>query len=337
MTLSAEDVILVTGATGLVGSHVVEQAHSRGLGVRALVRPSSDTSFLQSLGIEWVSGGMTEPYSLRAALRGVTHVVHCAAMVGDWGPPQRYRQVNVEGLESLLDEASQVESLQRLVHISSLGVYPARHHHGTKETAEVSTQGIDGYTQSKIEAEKVVRRAIKREGLPAVILRPGFIYGPRDRTVLPRIVERLQDGRFAYIGEGDQRLNNTYVGNLVDAVSLSLERDGVEGQTFHITDGRLVTRLELIETIVRLGNLPKPKRQIPLGVANVLAPVMEWGWKLLGQEEAPLLSRARVKFLGLNLDFSIDKAREQLGYNPRIDFTDGMQATMDWFRERRLV
>ena len=337
MDWNDQHLLLVTGSTGLVGSHVVDRALEIGVPVRALVRRSSRVKRLQTLEVPWVEGSMTEPYSLQAALSGVTHVVHAAAMVGDWGDVKRYRQVNVEGLESLLEAARACETLQRFVHISSLGVYPVGDHQGTDESAALSKSGIDGYTLSKVEAEEELWRYVSREKVPAVALRPGFIYGPRDRTVLPRIIGRLNDGMARYIGDGSTLLNNTYVGNLVDAIFLALESDEHVGEAFNIRDPRCVTKREFFETVASLGGFAKPQKEIPLPIAKLVAGGWEWLWRTLGKEQAPPLSQATVKFLGYNLDYSIDKARRELGYAPQTDFKDGMQITMDWFRKKGIA
>src|SRR5205085_5190831 len=135
------------------------------------------------------------------AVEGVEAGVHCAAKVGDWGPVEEYRAVNVEGLRHLL-EACRGRPLRRFVHLSSLGVYEARHHHGTDEAEPLPEQHIDGYTQSKVEAEKLALAYYREHGVPVTILRPGFVYGPRDRTVLPRIADRLKEGSVIYIARG---------------------------------------------------------------------------------------------------------------------------------------
>jgi 2-alkyl-3-oxoalkanoate reductase len=334
---SDQKLLLVTGATGFVGSHVVDRALEKGIRVRALVQRTSRVKRLQKLGVEWVSGSMTEPYSLKAALDGVTHLVHTAAKVGDWGDIKSYRQVNVEGLESLLEAAHQSDHLERFVHISSLGVYPAGDHHGTDETQPLSKTGIDAYTLSKVEAEEELWRYVKREKLPAVALRPGFIYGPRDRIVLPRILSRLRNRQARYIGDGTTLLNNTYIGNLLDAIFLALETERHVGEAFNITDPRLVTKREFFETVAELGGFAKPERQLPLPVARAVAGGWEWVWRIVGRDEAPLLSQATVKFLGYNLDFSIEKARRELKYEPRVDFQEGMKTTMAWFRQKGKV
>ncbi len=337
MKIEPDDLILVTGGTGLVGSHVLEAAARRGIRTRALVRPASDSGLLESWGAEIAHGDLADAGSLQKAVQNATIIVHCAAKVGDWGPVEAYREINVRGLESLLSAAEAAGVLKRFVHISSLGVYPARDHFGTEESTPVSTAGIDGYTLTKVEAELLVREHIESNQLPATILRPGFIYGPRDRTVLPRIFERLKSKQFAFLGSGENLMNNTFVGNLVDAVFLSVERDDCVGGIFNITDGRLVSKTEFIHAIAKAAGYPVPTKHVPLPVARVLAKVMEGTWKMLGKKEAPLLSKARLKFLGLNLDFSVGKARRELGYDPQIDFQQGMAQTMDWFREHGLL
>jgi len=337
LKLGDDDLLLVTGATGLVGSHVVERACQLGLKTRAIVRESSDRSLLDEWGVEVVLGDLTDSESLASAVDGVTIVVHCAAKVGDWGPVEDYRIVNVGGLESLLTAVEAAGTLKRFVHISSLGVYEARDHYGTDESEPANASGIDGYTLTKAESENLLVRHINEQSLPATILRPGFIYGPRDQTVLPRILERLRINGFKFLGSGQQLLNNTYVGNLVDAIFLAIERDGCLGEIFNISDGKLVSKREFITTIAELAEYQVPTKSVPLPVARFLAKVMEGTWRLLGKTEAPLLSNARIKFLGLNLDFCIDKAKRDLGYDPQISFADGMKQAIDWCREKGLV
>lgn len=337
MDLTQDDLVLVTGGTGLVGSHVAERLRQEGIRTRVIARPSADTLLLKSWGVEVVPGDLTDEPSLRPALDGVTVVVHCAAKVGDWGPIEDYRKVNVDGLRSLIEAAQKSERLKRFVHISSLGVYEARDHHGTDETTPPSLSGIDGYTRTKAESEKLVLDRVSETGLPTVALRPGFIYGPRDRTVLPRILSRLRDGSFKFLGSGEQLLNNTYVGNVVDAVMLAIQRDDVIGEAFNITDGALVTKRQFANGIAKRAGIPEPKKAVPLPVAKTAAKVLEAVYRALGKTEAPLPSMATVKFLGLNLDYSIDKARNRLGYAPRVSFDEGMDRTFEWLRSEKLA
>jgi 2-alkyl-3-oxoalkanoate reductase len=327
-----KDLLLITGATGLVGSHIAERARGQGLRTRALVRGSADAKWLEDLGVELAEGELTDPESLQRACAGVTLIAHCAAKVGDWGPVEAYRSVNVRGLEHLLNAAEACGTLQRFVHLSSMGVYEGRDHHGTDETVETSTTGMDGYTLTKIEAEQVALRHAREKQLPVVLLRPGFIYGPRDRSVLPRLLERLKRGQVKYFGTGEQLMNNTFVGNLVDAVFDVLDRPNITGEIYNITDAALVTKRDFISTVASLAGYEVPRAAVPLSVARFLTTASERVYRLLGKKEAPLLSNARFKFLGLNLDFSIEKAKRELQYQARVPFAEGMKQTIDWFR-----
>jgi nucleoside-diphosphate-sugar epimerase len=218
--------------------------------------------------------------------------------------------------------------VRRWIQISSLGVYPYGHHYGTDETAAPERSHFDGYTQSKADAEKVVWRHIRERGLPAVILRPGFIYGPGDRNVLPRIVEKLRAGKMKLIGQGERLLNNTSVENLCDAILLAIETPNIEGEDFNIRDERLVTREEFINTIADYLGKPHPGH-VPEPLARALVRPIELIARLRGRQTAPLLTRARMKFHTQNLDFSIDKAKRMLGYQPRVDFQQGIIPTLD--------
>ena len=231
--------------------------------------------FLRDLNVELVHGDLEDPDSLKSVCDGVTIVVHCAAKVGDWGPTDEYRRINVTGTRALLDAALKTGALKRWVQISSLGVYEGKDHYGTDEATAPCTTGIDGYTLTKVESELLVCDYIRNRALPAVVLRPGFIYGPRDRTVLPRLTERLRSGKFAFLGSPEKLMNNTYVGNLCEAIWLAIERDDVVGEVFNIRDPRAVTKREFIDTVCDAAGIVRPTKIVPLPVAKMLAKAME--------------------------------------------------------------
>jgi nucleoside-diphosphate-sugar epimerase len=323
---------LVTGATGFVGSHLVEALVRQQVAVVALVRPSSQASWLEALDVEIVWGDLFDQAALEQACQGVSVIAHCAARVGDWGPVEDYRRVNVEGLRHLL-EAARTAQLRRFIHLSTLGVYEARDHYGTDETAPLPHQHMDGYTQSKVEAERLVKQYYEQYGLPVVILRPGFVYGPRDRIVLPRLLEALEKHKVRYLGSGEQAMNTIYVGNLVQAILLAAEKPQAVGQVYNLTDGERISKRRFFETLARAADLPPPTKSVPRWVAKLLAAGMETWARWRGDPEPPTLTRARVKFLGLNLDFSIDKARRELGYQPEPALEKGLQEAVAWYRQ----
>jgi nucleoside-diphosphate-sugar epimerase len=215
---------------------------------------------------------------------------------------------------------------------------------------------LDAYTRSKTEAEVLAlsylgrgtpryggvnvsfpyveeqlgRSAQRRSNrsLPVTIVRPGFIYGERDRTVLPKLLDALRRGRFFYFGSGDQALNCIYVKNLVHGLFLAAEVPGAVGEVFNLTDGRLVTKKEFVGTVAGLAGLPEPTRHLPLKLARFLANTVQSVAQLRGAKRPPLINKARFKFLGLHLDYSIDKARRVLGYEPPYSTNEGLAAAV---------
>ena len=327
MSTTPSKTLFLTGATGLVGSHVAEEALRRGHHVKALVRASSDTTYLDAWGVEKVSGDLEDIDALRCGVAGADWVINCAAKVGDWGPLEEFRRLNVAALRLLLDAASDAGA-ERFVHVSSLGVYEGRDHYGTDETVPTAAQALDGYTRSKVEAEALALSYVKDRGLPLTVVRPGFIYGERDRTVLPKLLNSLRSGIFRYFGSGDQALNCIYVKNLVQAIFLAAESPNAVGEVFNVTDGRRVSKREFVGRVAGLAGLKPPTAKIPLWLARFLANVMERVALRRGSTTPPLVNKARYKFLGLNLDFSVEKARRVLGYEPPFTTEEGLEAAV---------
>jgi nucleoside-diphosphate-sugar epimerase len=324
---------LITGATGFVGGHVAEACVGRGLPVSTVARNVSDTQLLERLGVTVLRGDLLDPEVVRKAVEGADVVVHCAAKVGDRGPVEDYRTVNVEGLRGLL-EACRGRDLHRFVHMSSLGVYEARHHHGTDETEPLPTQHLDGYTQTKVEADQLALRYHREYGVPVVVLRPGFVYGPRDRAVMPQLIRQMTYSSIHYLGGDPFALNTIYVGNLVDAVFLAVEEPQAVGQAYNLTDGEYVSKKRFLEAVCDSLGLRHPHQRLPRRLAAVLRRLLEWHvHRATRHGRRAFLTPAQYKFLLLNLDFSIEKARRELRYRPAVPFDDGISRTMAWYKE----
>jgi nucleoside-diphosphate-sugar epimerase len=323
---------LITGATGFVGGHVAEAFAQRGWPVSAIVRPTSDTALLEKLKVTLHRGELSDPRLIAEALVDVDVVVHTAAKVGDWGPVDEYRTANVEQLRVLL-EACKGQALSRFIHVSSLGVYEGRHHYGTDETAPLPARHADGYTQSKVESEQLALKYYHDFGVPVVVLRPGFVYGPRDRTVLPRIIENLRNHEVRYPGGGQTAMNTIFVRNFVQAVFLAIDNPRAVGQIYNLTDGEFVSKRQFIEAICDALGLDKPTGKPPLWLAKLVTWVSEKKARLRGAKTAPKFTFAKLKFMGYNLDFCIEKAKFELGYLPRISFKDGIYETMAYYKQ----
>jgi len=321
----------LTGGTGLLGSHLAERLTRDGYKLRCLVRKTSDTSLLESLGAELVTGDLAdENLDFGPFLDGVDYVFHVAANVDDWGEREIMYRINVLGLKKLLDAVCE-RPVERVVYVSSMAVLGMGEQVNVNEDAPYVYTG-DNYNYTKIEAEKLARSYHETKGMPIVIIRPPYIYGPRDRQFFPRLVGALRDGTFAYIGGGNIEFTLVYVGNLVEALMLAATKPGVEGRIYMITDGEAITRRELVEMICDELGLEKPTRSFPVAVARLACPIYELTAKLLRRREPPRLNRFRLKFMATRLTFDISRARKELGYEPVYKCRDALRETIRWFK-----
>ena len=332
MSLSATEPLLVTGATGCVGSHVCLRAHALGLPVRGLVRLSSEADWLRHRGIPVETADLASSDPLAEAIAGVTRVAHCAARLG-LGQPLDYRQLHVNGLRRLLEALARQGTVRQFVLLSSLGVHALRDHHGTDETVSPAERGLGACLETLVEAEQVALEWGVTQGVAVTVLRPGLIYGPRERWVLPQLLQRLREQSFRFLGPGTQQLSNTGVDNLTTALFTALDAPQAAGQIYHITDDPVVTQLEFIGTICQLAGYPEPRAALPLAWARLAPRLPRW----LRPNDEGDETAAELRLLGWNRGFSIDKARRELGYRPAVPFAEGMRQTIDWYRAQGLL
>jgi len=319
----------VTGGTGMLGSHVCERLISDGHEVTALVRATSDRSALEGLGVTFVEGSIPgDDETLTRALARQEWVFHCAAMVDDWADREAMYEVNVTGFKALLDAADR-ESLKRFVYVSSMAILGMDAQIDLDETAPYVHTG-DNYNYTKIEAEQLALGYAK-EGYPIAIVRPPYIYGPRDRQFFPRVTKALKEGIFKYVGDPETPFSLVYAENLAEAMMLAAENPKAVGEVFMITDGEPISRRELIETIADGLGYEKPTKRVPAWVARALCPVFELFGRL--QKKTPLLNKFRLKFMATPLTFKIDKARNVLGYDP-VPTREGLARTIRWHQEQ---
>lgn len=328
---------LVTGATGFVGSHIAEKLKNEGEEVRALARSSSNADFFKKIGVEVFNGDVTDYDSVKEAVKGIDRVYHAAAVTDEWVGKKEAIEVNVEGTRNLLN-ASLENKVEQFFFISTLGVMGLRNHYGTgnvPDYEEDDKKTSDNYIDTKIEAEKLVKIFHKEANLPTAILRPGFVYGPRDMKLIKRLVEKIHSGKFAFIGNGKNILDIVYASNFADAVILAGKTEKAIGQAYNVTDDSGIDMETFIFKITDLWGLERPTKYIPIPVAKVLTNIIEGTARLLRKKTPPVLTKTRLKFMSLNLDFDISKTREELGYNPKVDIDEGLKLTKKWIDKER--
>jgi nucleoside-diphosphate-sugar epimerase len=327
-------VSLVTGATGMIGSHLVQALVMRGEEVRALVRPTSQKGRLRELGVEIRIGDLSDAPALMAVAKGVDCIFHCAALVRDWGVEEAFRQANVRGVRNILAAATRAK-VDRFVHLSTTDIYGFLGERVT-EDERPSPRGFP-YVDSKIEAESAVWNHRRRVGLPVCVIRPATVYGPRADLFVSDMLEAIRKREAVLIDDGQHVAGLTYVGNLVDALILAADSDAAVGEAYNISDDNEVTWRQYLNGLADLAELPRPTRSYPHWFAYLLASAWENYYILMGRTERPPMTRMMVETMGTDQVFSIEKAKEQLGYRPRVGFEEGMRHTGSWLRREGLL
>ena len=326
---------LVTGATGMIGSHLVRRLLDEGWRVRALVRATSDRTLLGSWGVEFAEGDVGDPAAALAPhLADADYVFHCAGLVSDWAPLAEMMRVNVAGTRQLAEAAIAAGRVKRFVYLSSVVVFGMHPQRDIDESAPLIHTG-DHYNLTKIRAEEVLQGLIRDRGAPIVTIRPPYVYGSRDRQFMPRVLASLRSGQFRFIGSGLQPLSLLGVGNLVDALFLAAKRPEAAGEAFVVTDGESITRVRLLQVICEETGYPMPTGHAPRWLVRALCPILEGLHSLRRNHEPPLINKFRLKFMATPLTYRIDKARRLLGYEPKTPTEAGLRQTLAWLRENR--
>jgi 2-alkyl-3-oxoalkanoate reductase len=327
---------LVTGATGLLGSHIAEQLVLKGEKVRALVRPTSGTAFLQSLGVELCQGDLSDAASLRQAMYGVRVVHHAAAKVGDWGTRAEFQRDTIDGTRNIAD-ACRAADVSRLIHISSTSAYghPEPSNIPIDETRPLADKFWmwDDYTRAKIAAEKIIWEAHEKHGLGVTVIRPSWLYGPRDRLSIARIAASLSKGRVKIIGDGTNQMNTVYAGNVAEACLLAADQPCANGQAYNITKDGPLTQLEYFTLYADTLGYPRPTKHIPYPIAYGGGWFLECVYRTCRFRRPPFITRYAAWLLGRQSVYSTEKAQRELGWQPRIGYQEGIAKTVAWYRE----
>ena len=312
----------VTGGGGFIGSRLCERLAREGCEVAALDVDPSAAERARRAGAEFRPCDVTDPAATRAALAGRDLVVHTAAMVSDWGPLEDYVRVNVGGTRNVLDAAEE-EGVTRVVHLSSVTVWGYDLRADVDDDAEPRSCGW-AYADTKAASDVLARRR------GAVVIRPGDVYGPGSVPWTLRPVASIAARRLALPrGEGGT-VTPVYVDDLVDAiVRAATAGDGAEGRGFCVWSGHRVSAREFFGHYARmLGRDGVPSLPAPLVGAAVAA--QESVARLTGRP--PDASRHAIAYLRRRAAYSNARAREELGWEPRIDLDEGMRRTEEWLR-----
>jgi nucleoside-diphosphate-sugar epimerase len=320
---------LVTGGTGFTGSHLVRRLLARGDEVRVLdAAPGLFHDELRSLGAAVTLGSVTDETLVDRLVRGCEVVFHLAAAFRQINLPRRaYWEVNCLGSRRVA-EACLRHQVRRLVYCSTQGVHGDIRRVPGDESSPIAPE--DYYQQTKYEGE-LATWEVARQGLEATVLRPMAIYGPGDPGRFLMLFRAARRGRFLMFGDGETFYHPLYVDNLVDAFELAAEHPKAPGETYLVGDDRYVTLNELVRAVGRALGREVPVVHLPFAPLWAAAAACEAVCRPLGIE--PPLFRRRADWFRQVRAFSIDKARRELGYAPRVGLDEGLARTAAWYRE----
>ncbi|MEX0682691.1 MAG: NAD-dependent epimerase/dehydratase family protein [Dehalococcoidia bacterium] len=327
---------LVTGATGFLGSHIAERLVQRGDNVRALVRSSSRTSYLKSLGVELAYSDITDPDSLPAAMAGVDVVYHAAANVSDWGPWHEYKTTTIDGTRNMLRAASRV-GVGRFLHVSTDNVYRYQDlAKGVDEKTPMETYfgAHDYYRRAKTAAEKIARHYHELDRVPVSIVRPALILGERDAAMMPGAIAFLKSATASYMGSGQNRLPCVYAGDVAD-LCIRAANEAQPGEVYIAVNEEYVTQRDLFGAIAEFKGIDTPKRSVPYRLLYAAAGALELVALLRAGGRRPDVTRYGVSLFGATFIEDNTKARTQLGWEPQVSMREAVRRSVEWARARK--
>lgn len=322
--------VLITGATGFIGSHLVKACLAKGYEVRAFVMEGDpEEQRIADMGAIIRHGDLRNEPSVMQAAKGVDLIFHCAGLVTDWAPKYMFRQVILEGTENVC-QAAHEDKVARLIYISTNDVF------GQIEGPVINElypfkQWSEPYPDFKIEAEKIVRYYFNEHGVPATMVYPCWVYGPGDKTFVPLLADAIVKKEMMFWRK-DVLVWPTYIDNLIDLLMLLSEDDQAVGNGYLVHDGESTTLQQFCTDIANTMGVKSPTMHIPYSLVYFAAVVMEKIWKLFKIKQRPLLTTYAVKNLGSRFKYSIEKAERDLGWKPKVSFAEGKAKTMEWLK-----
>ena len=324
--------VLVTGGTGFTGGHLCERLRLRGDPVRALVRDPHRCGLLHRWGVETVQGDLRDPGSLARAMEGCDVVYHIGASFRHENiSDSEMRAINVQGTKNVLDAAIR-HAVRRVVHCSTVGVHG--HIRNPPATERAPYGPHDRYQESKLEAEQLALKYAVEGRLPVVVFRPASIYGPRDLRFL-KLFKAIKNGRFAMLGSGEVWFHMIYIEDLVDGILLCGTNARAIGNAYILAGEEPCKLNDLVSIIAEVLEVARPNRHIPFMPIYLLAYVCEVLCRPL--KLPPPLYRRRVAFFRNTRWFDTSKARNELGFRPRVDLKTGIRLTAEWYRSEGLL
>lgn len=313
----------VTGGSGFVGRRLIPALREQGHTVRALGRSPASMDVVRQAGAEPVEGDLSSVDALKRGMEGCEVVFHSAATVKQWGPRSEFFEGNVRGTENVL-EAARAVGIKRLVHVSTEAVLvDGSPLVNVDETRPLPERPIGHYTSTKGAAERLVV-SVNSPEMTTVVVRPRFIWGKGDTSVLPILVDAVKSGRFRWVDGGTFKTSTCHVANCVEGMILAAEK-GRGGQVYFLTDGEPVVFRDFITSLLKTQGVDPGNKKIPFGLSMGLAMVSELLWNFLPLPGHPLITRQELLLAGREVTVNDAKARQELGYEGKMTLQAGLR------------
>jgi nucleoside-diphosphate-sugar epimerase len=314
----------VTGGSGFIGGALIRRLRDEGWDVRALARSAGSAGAVRALGAEAVSGDLEDPRALAEGAKDCEFAFHAAAKVEDWGDPAEFERLNVAGTQNVLD-ACRAAGVRRIVHVGTEAALMAGSPLvNVDENAPLRPDSPVLYSSSKAKAELRVRAA-NREGLETVVVRPRFVWGRGDTTLLPALTELVRAGRFRWVGGGRHLTATTHVDNTVEGLWLGATR-APAGGVYFVTDGEPVVFRDFVTRMLATQGVTPADKSVPAGVAGPVAAAAERIWRVTRRSGQPPLTRFAVWVSSQECTIDISRAEKDLGYRPVVSREEGLAA-----------
>lgn len=313
--------IFVTGASGFVGGAATKAFVTNGHDVRAMSRSEKSDAAIRAMGATPVRCDLEDVSAVHIADAEV--VLHCAAFVEQWGPRDAWKRFNVDGTARVLAAAREAGA-RRFIHIGTeAALLKGQHLRGVDETYPLAPNSPYPYSSTKARAEQLVRAA-NAPGFETIVLRPRFIWGPGDTTLLPALEGMAKAGRFMWIDGGRARTSSTHIANLVHAIDLALTK-GKPGEAYFVLDDGVHTMRQMLGGMAASRGIDLPEKSVPGWVPGMIGATSEALWRTFSLKGEPALTRFSAMIMSRDCILKDDKARADLGYRPVISVEQGLR------------
>ncbi len=328
--------ISITGATGFIGGKLLKRLAAENHKIKCLVRKTSSLDNLKNLKVEKIYGDLGDFKSFQDLVKGSDTFFHLAAFVSDFGKKEDFIRYNFEATKALLDKCIS-EGIKKFVYLSTSSVVWRSDFWDVHKILDIDESYPypdaynDYYNESKSMAEKLVLSYNDKNGLKTTVIRPSGVWGAGDTVILPRILKAAFKGILIPAGDGKGLVSPCHIDNLVDGTILAANSDKSSGNIYFINDGRSINHIQFIQILLKSSGIEwSPKMFIPYKLGYAIASLLELSHRIAGIKKPPVVTRFAVAAIAGSRTYSIENAKKDLGYDPKIGLEEGMSDLSKW-------